>query len=75
METLSPPSEAHECVHDSDQHIITINSVSNYSIPAFVFDSKVLFLVDTGVSVSLISKEIWDRIKPTNPPELKPVHM
>ena len=60
---------------DSDVHAIAINSVSNYSIPAFVFGSQVLFLVDTGATVSLISSEVWNRIKPANPPELKPVNM
>ena len=27
IETSPPPSEAHECIHDSNQYIITINSV------------------------------------------------
>jgi len=74
----STPSEAHECIDSvprSDAQTITINSVSNYSVPAVVFDSQVLFLVDTGAAVSLISKEIWDHIKPADPPELKPVNM
>jgi len=40
-----------------------------------VFGNRVLFLVDTGAAVSLINNEVWDHIKPSNPPKLKPVNM
>ena len=42
----STRSKAHECIDSvphSDAQTITINSVSNYSVPAVVFDSQVLF--------------------------------
>ena len=52
---------------------IAINSVSNYSVCANVFGSRVSFLVDTGAAVSLVSSEVWDRVKPTNAPRLNHV--
>jgi len=62
-------------IPDSNVHTFAVNSVSNYSVSASVFGSWTLFLVDTGAAVSLISSEVWDCIKPTDPPALKPVSL
>ena len=69
--------QVHQCsdsVSNNDVDVIAINSVSNYSVCANLFGNQVSFLVDTGASVSLICGEIWDRIKPPDPPKLIPVN-
>ena len=43
----------------------SINNVSSYSLSCSIYGSPVSFLVDTGAGVSLLSKPVWDRIKPT----------
>jgi len=52
---------------------IAINSVSNYTVCARLFSKEVSFLVDTGAAVSLVSSEVWDRIKPSSAPRMNPV--
>ena len=54
----------------NDNTQTTINSVSNYTMGAYVFGSRVSFLIDTGAAVLLISTEVWDRIKPVDAPKL-----
>ena len=43
----------------------SINNVSSYLLSCSIYGSRVSFLVDTGAGVSLLSKPVWDRIKPT----------
>ena len=40
---------------------------------ACVFGNEVSFLVNAGVAVSLVSSEVWDRIKPSPTPRMNPV--
>ena len=43
----------------------SINNVSSYLLSCRIYNSPVSFLVDTGAGVSLLSKPVWDKIKPT----------
>ena len=43
----------------------SINNVSSYLLSCHIYNSPVSFLVDTGAGVSLLSKPVWDKIKPT----------
>ena len=43
----------------------SINNVSSYLLSCSIYNSPVSFLIDTGAGVSLLSKLVWDRIKPT----------
>ena len=45
---------------DNIVHTITINSVSNYSVDAYMSKALVSFLVDTRAVASLICGDIWD---------------
>ena len=58
---------------DNDMCTIAINSVTNYTVCAHVFSNEVSFLVDTGAAVSLVSSEVWERIKPPTAPRMNPV--
>ena len=58
---------------DNDMCTIAINNVSNYTVCARVFSNEVSFLVDTGAAVSLVSSEVWERIKPSTAPRMNPV--
>ena len=64
-----------DAIPNNNACTIAINSVSNYSVCANVFGSLVSFLVDTGAAVSLVSSEVWDRVKPTNAPRLNHVNV
>ena len=44
-------------------NIITISSVSKYSLNVYINGICVLFLVDTGAAASLIDGKVWDSIK------------
>ena len=58
---------------DNDMCTIATNSVSNYTVCARVFSNEVSFLVDTGAAVSLVSSEVWERIKSPTAPRMNPV--
>ena len=58
---------------NDDVYTIAVNSISNYTMCARVFGNEISFLVDTGAAVSLVSREVWDRIKPTPAPRMNPV--
>ena len=64
-----------DAVLNDNTHTIVINSVSNYTMGSHVFGSRVSFLKDTGVTISHISTEVWDRIKPVDAPRLNPVNI
>ena len=42
----------------------SINKVSNYSLLCDIYNTPVTVLI-TGVGVSLLNKEVWDRVKPS----------
>ena len=42
----------------------SINNVSSYLLSCSIYNSPVSFLIDTGTGVSLLSKSVWDKIKP-----------
>ena len=60
---------------NDDMCTITINSVSNYTLCARIFNDNVSFLVDTGATVSLVSSKVWNRIKPSTAPRMNLVNL
>ena len=50
----------------------TINNVQSYVLTCSIDNTPVSFLVDTGAGVSLLSKEVWDRLNRAED-KLKPV--
>ena len=46
--------------------VLPINSSSAYKIPAFINNIRVSFLLDTGAAVSLIRKDVWERLTQRN---------
>jgi len=64
-----------DCLPQNDVYMIAVNSVSNNTVSAHVFGNDISFLVDTGVAMSLISSDIWDRIKPSSAPAVNPVSL
>ena len=44
---------------------VSINNVPSYLLPCCIYGSPVSFLVDTGAGVSLLNKEMWNKIIPT----------
>ena len=51
----------------SPQHNVpqtfTINNVLSYLLSCNIYDMPVSFLVDTGAGVSLLNKEVWDKLR------------
>lgn len=43
----------------------TINNVQSYVLPCSIDNTPASFLVDTGAGVSLLSKDVWDRLNRT----------
>ena len=43
----------------------SINNVSSYSLLCDIYHTPVTFLIDTGAGVSLLNKEVWDKVKPS----------
>ena len=41
----------------------TINNVSSYLLSCNIYNTPVSFLVDTGAGVSLLNKEVWDKLR------------
>ena len=39
------------------------NHVSSYSLSCDIYNTPVIFLIDTGSGVSLLNKKVWDRMK------------
>ena len=66
---MSQVCDSNRASPNGDMCTITINSVSNYTLYARVFNDNVSFLVDTGAAVSLVSSKVWNRIKPPLPQE------
>ena len=60
---------------NGDMCTITINSVSNYTLCAHVFNDNVSFLVNTGAAVSLVSSKVWNHIKPSTAPRMNSVNL
>ena len=52
--------------------IISINSVSSYTLLCAINGTPVSFLIDTGAGVSLLKSEVWERVN-GNPNTLKPI--
>jgi len=50
----------------------TINNVSSYVLSCNIYNTPVSFLIDTGTGVSLLNKEVWDKLNQTKD-ALKPV--
>ena len=75
QEVHPPVDQVCDAVLNDNTHTIAINSVSNYIMNARVFGGRVSFLIDTGAAVSLMSTEVWDRIKPVDAPRLNPVNI
>ena len=48
---------------DTQTHFMSINNVSSYILSCEVHGTPVSFLIDTGAGVSLLNKEVWDRIQ------------
>jgi len=44
----------------------TINNVSSYVLSCNIYNTPVSFLVDTGAGVSLLNKEVWDKLEQTD---------
>ena len=42
--------------------VLPINSPSAYKIPAFINNTCVNFLLDTGAAVSLIRRDVWEQV-------------
>ena len=42
----------------------SINNVSSNSLSCDIYNTPVTFLIDTGAGVSLLNKEVWDKVKP-----------
>jgi len=49
-----------------------INNVSSYVLSCNIYSTPVSFLIDTGAGVSLLNKEVWDKLNQTKD-ALKPV--
>ena len=43
--------------------VLPINSSSAYKIPSFINNIRVNFLLDTGAAVSLILKDVWEKVR------------
>ena len=50
----------------------TINNVSSYVLSCNIYNTPVSFLVDMGAGVSLLNKEVWDKLRQAED-TLKPV--
>ena len=58
-------SENSRHTHTPEQfsHSVPINNVSSYVLSCSIGGHVVSFLVDTGAGVSLLNKDVWDRLK------------
>jgi len=72
---MSQVCDSNQASPNGDMCTITINSVSNYTLHARVFNDNVSFLVDTGAAVSLVSSKVWNRIKPPTVPRMNSVNL
>ena len=50
----------------------SINNVSSYSSLCHIYSTPVTYLIDTEAGVSLLNKEVWDKVK-SSEVELSPV--
>ena len=42
----------------------SMNNVSSYLLSCSIYNSPMSFIIDKGAGVSLLSKSVWDKIKP-----------
>ena len=63
--TATPENTRPRHTHTPEQflHSVPINNVSSYVLSCSIGGHVVSFLVDTGAGVSLLNKDMWDRLK------------
>ena len=45
-------------------HAMCFGQAPTYLLSCSIYDNPVSFLIDTGAGASLLSKSVWDKIKP-----------